>query len=187
MSIKDLVFDNKTSEMVGFGYMQQWGENGVCQPIASHVLVFYVVGINSSLKASLGFFGTHTATADTIYLKFWQAVGFLEQTCKLKVIASTSDKASPNQRFYQLHGAQGEVCYKYINLFAPDRHIYFFSDPPHLIKTVNMLKSALGKTKFLWNNGSHILWSHIRQVYDDDGHSQLPRTQLTYTPQTEHS
>ena len=67
---------------------------------------------------------------------FWEAVGHLETKCKLKVIALTSDNASPNQCLYQLQCDNNDICYKAINIFAPDRHIFFFSDAPHLIKTV---------------------------------------------------
>ena len=140
-----------------------------------------MVGVNSSLKYSLGYFGSKSATSDQIYPLFWQAVGILEQTCKLKVIASTSDKASPNQRLYQIHGQPDQICYKTIHFYAPDREIFFFSDVPHLIKTVrnNLFRSGPGKTMLLWNNRKELLWSHIRRVYDED--VELGRKQkLTY-------
>ena len=137
MSVKeDLVWDSKTGQLVGFVNLNQWQERSDFNSIASHILVFYVVGINSSLKFSMGFFGSSTATADEIYPLFWQAVSILELNCQLKVIASTSDKASPNQRFYQIHGKPKEICYKTCNFYAPDREIFFFSDVPHLMKTV---------------------------------------------------
>ena len=53
--------------------------------IASHILVFYVVGVNSNLKGSIGFFGTKSLTADTLYTLFWDAVMYLELICKVKV------------------------------------------------------------------------------------------------------
>ena len=34
---------------------------------------------------------------------FWEAVTILEYTCNLWVAAATSDGASPNRKFYQLH------------------------------------------------------------------------------------
>ena len=73
------------------------------------------------------------------------------------MIVSTSDKGSANVRLYNLHGTgiPDEVCYKTVNLFAPDREIFFFSDAPHLIKTLrnNFSKSGTGEnTKHLWVN-----------------------------------
>ena len=34
---------------------------------------------------------------------FWEAIGVLELTCNLWVIAGTSDGASPNRRLYRMH------------------------------------------------------------------------------------
>ena len=182
MSVKqDLVWDSKTVQLVGFVNLHQWQQRPDFNNIATHVLVFYVVGVNSSLNYSLGYFGSKSATSDQIYPPFWQAVGILEQTCKLKVTASTSDKASPNQRLYQIHGQPDHICNKTINFYAPDREIFFFSDVPHLIKTVrnNLFRSSPGKTMLLWNNRKELLWSHIRRVYNED--VELRRKQkLTY-------
>ena len=127
MKIKeDLVFDNRSQELVGFVNMKNWEEDANCTTLATHVLVFYVVGVNSTLKVSMGFFATRTATADEIHPLFWQAVRFLEQTCSLKVIVSTSNKASSNQRLYQIHGQPGETCHKTMNFYAPDPFFFFF-------------------------------------------------------------
>lgn len=57
------------------------------------------------------------------------------------------------------------------------RNIYFFSDVPHLIKTIrnNVHKSRPGGTKY-----SNILWSHVETVNNDDMQGQLYRTKLKY-------
>ena len=53
------------------------------------------------------------------------------------VVGTTLDGYSANRRFIQLvvAGATG-VKHKMANPFAPDCEIFFFSDPPHLLKTV---------------------------------------------------
>ena len=182
MAIKsDLVFDRRSGEVVGFVNSQDWAVNDFSKNLANHVLVFYIVGVNTNLKMSLGFFATRTATADEMFPLFWQAVGYIETRCKLKVIASTSDKASPNQKLYRMHG-DNAFCYKTVNMFVPDRYIFFVSDPPHLIKTVrnNLHSSGAGtNTKYMWNNGKHILWTHITEVYRHDTEGPLQRTKLT--------
>ena len=62
-----------------------------------------------------------------------------------------------------------DVCYKAVNLFAPERHVYFFSDAPHLIKTVrNNLESSGKATRLLWNGGHVLLWEHVKAVYNLD-------------------
>ena len=104
-------------------------------------------------------------------------VRLLEQTCHLKVIASTSDKASPNQHLYQMHCNPREICYITLNFHAPetepDCYIYFFSDPPHLIKTARNDLFHSDKTMLLWNNGKYLLWQHVRQLHEDDRKRQL--------------
>lgn len=177
MSIKsDLVFDKRTGELVGFIKVDEKKRQ-----LATHVLVFYVVGVNSSLSASMGYFSTKTATADTLFPLFWKAVGMLERSCDLKVIASVSDKGTPNQRLYDMHATGNEAnCYKTKNLFARDRYIYFISDPPHLMKTVrNNLNNSGGGTRYLWVKEQHILWQHFVDLYRRDCGMQVRMTKLT--------
>lgn len=80
-------------------------------------------------------FATTGITAAQLMPIFWEAICVLEVTCNLWVIAATSDGASPNRRFYHLHNAEGDECYRITNLYVPHRFIYLISDAPHLIKT----------------------------------------------------
>ena len=58
-----------------------------------------------------------------------------------QVIATTCDKAAPNQKFVRLHIADG-LCYKTANYFTDDREIYFISDAGHSLplSTIKQLK-----------------------------------------------
>ena len=117
---------------------------------------------------------------------FWKAVSILELSCNLWVCAAVSDGASPNRKFYDLHvGFIGEdhtddVIHKTVNLFAPSRFIYFFSDAPHLVKTVRncLFSSGFGKrTRLMWN-GKELIWGHIAELYHSDVEQalhQLPK------------
>lgn len=83
MSIKsDLVFDSRSGKAVGFVRSKKDGGE---DELATHVLVFYVVGITSQISLSLGFFPTAGVSAMQMFAIFWQAVGFLENNCGLKV------------------------------------------------------------------------------------------------------
>ena len=65
----------------------------------------------------------------------------------LPVIAVTSDGGSPNWRFYKLCKDRG-IDYKTRNPFSPDRYIYFFCDPPHLLKTArNCFSNSFSHSK----------------------------------------
>ena len=150
--MSNLVFDKVTGELIGyldlgdpdinFGTLEKVDE------IASHALVFFIRGICTELKFSLAFFATNGVTSHQLMPLFWEAIGILELTCNLWVIASTSDGASPNRRLYRMHkpldnNAEEDFCYRTINLYAPHRYVYFFSDAPHLVKTTrNCLYSS---------------------------------------------
>ena len=61
----------------------------------------------------------------------WRTLPLMETSCNLWVVAATRDGASSNSRFYRLHkeldaGADGDLCYRTVNLYAPHRFIIFF-------------------------------------------------------------
>lgn len=70
-----------------------------------------------------------------------------------------------------------DVVYRTKNVFSrEERFIYFFADAPHLIKTTRNCLSNSGSgraTRFMWNNGCFILWSHISNLYYEDLESGL--------------
>lgn len=160
----NLVFDKNTGELIGFVDLGDpdvnFGTLEKQDEIATHALVFLVRGMCTYLKFSLAYFATNGITSAQLIPLFWEAVCILETTCNLWVTATTSDGASPNRRFYRLHknldgGAGKDVCYRTINLYAPHRYIYFFSDAPHLIKTTRncLLHSGSGTcTRYLKSN-----------------------------------
>ena len=85
--------------------------------------------------------------------------------------ATTCDSASPNRRFFRLHkdtdgDAETDVTYRTINFFAPDRFVYFFSDPSHLVKTARncLYNSCFGQAiRYMWNGGKYVVWQYIIQ------------------------
>lgn len=189
----NLVFDKVTGELVGFTDLGDPELNYAVlekvDDVATHALAFIVRGLCTELKFCLAHFATTGVTAAQLMPIFWDAVCILESSCNLWVIATTSDGASPNRRFYRLHkaldnDADKDVCYRTINLYAPHRYIYFFSDAPHLIKTARNCLSNSGSgscTRYMWNNGFYVIWQHIMQLYYqdvDNGLKVLPK--LTY-------
>ena len=180
VSIKDdLVFDKHNGELIGFVNLGKdlndlFGADAstdFTKSIASHALVFMVVGLASRLKFSIGYFGTRSVTSDMLYPLLWKSIGFCETYAGLKVICVVSDKASANQKLYRMHSTSGNIVYHTKNVFAidEDREIYFFSDPPHLLKTArnNLASSGFQKSRLLWNQ-KDILWKHIVDIYEAD-------------------
>ena len=189
----NLVMDKVTGELIGFTDLGDPNVNFAvlekADEIASHVLLFLVRGMCTELKFALAHISTREVTAAQIMPIFWEAVCILETNCNLWVIGATSDGASQNRKFYRLHkvldgGSDKDVCYRTINLFAPHRFLYFFADAPHLINTTRncLLHSGSSTcTRYMWNNGMHLLWQHIAQLFYEDldsGLKLLPK--LTY-------
>ena len=55
----------------------------------------------------------------------------------LQVMGATFDGASVNRRLVKIHNPDAQLVHKVRNIYAGDgRELFFFSDPPHLIKTV---------------------------------------------------
>ena len=79
----------------------------------------------------------------------------MEYTCNLPVIAAVSDGASQNRAFYRMHSGLNDhpdedVVYKTVNLFAPERYIYFIADAPYLMKTARNAFYHSGIYKWFW-------------------------------------
>ena len=60
------------------------------------------------------------------------------------------DGASNNRRMIKLHSSKSALTYKVNNIHANDseRDLFFFSDPPHLLKTTRNCWAS--KCRFLW-------------------------------------
>lgn len=93
-------------------------------------MVFMVRDVCTELKFSLAYFATDGITSYKLMPLFWEAVGVFEMSCNLWVIASTSDGASPNRRFFCMHKPWMTML---TEMFATARYIYFFADAPHLV------------------------------------------------------
>ena len=103
----NLVLDKVTGELIGFTDLGDpdvnFGSLKKVDELATHALAFLVRGVCTELKFCVAHFATTGITAAQLMPLFWEAVAILETTCNLWVIASTSDGASPNRRFYRLH------------------------------------------------------------------------------------
>ena len=87
--------------------------------VASHILLLMV-----SVTFPYAHFATRSINADTLFPIVWEAVEYLEIS-GLNVIAFTSDGASANRKFYQMHGKGEELIYKTVNPYRSGHHIFF--------------------------------------------------------------
>ena len=142
---EDLVFNKHTCELVGFTGVgdindhlnkveEQLDGKKPHSNVATHMLLFMIRGLFSSLEFPYAHFATRGASADTLFPLVWEAVERLEY-CGFNVIAFCCDGASPNRKFYKMHGSATDLIYKVPNPYCSGRNIYFICDVPHLIKT----------------------------------------------------
>ena len=146
MKIKeDLVYDKNSGSIIGFTSLGDIGDtlteledksrNTTHPSVAQYILVIMVRGIFFKLDFPYVHFGTQGVTADFLFPIVWEAVRQLEGI-GCKVISITADGASPNRKFFRMHG--DGLVYKAYNPFADPkekRPVFFICDPPHLIKT----------------------------------------------------
>lgn len=120
------------------------------ESLAKSVLVFMVRGLFSKLQFPYAQFPCHKLLGFELYDIFWETVERVER-CGFNVLACTCDGLSVNRRFFKLHGT-GNMVYKAMNPYSDgDRFVYFFSDPPHLIKTV----------RNCWFSDKRLMWVSV--------------------------
>ena len=115
------------------------------------MLVFLVKGLFHKFEFPYCQFPRTALSGDEIYDPLWEAVGRLE-LCGFNVMGLTCDGLAANRRFFRLHNPstkQSTVIHKVVNPYSEDeRPFFFFSDPPHLIKTVRNCWAS--KNRHLW-------------------------------------
>ena len=160
-----LVFDKHTGELIGFLDLGDPDVNfAELEKPESLAFVLFVRGLSSDLKFILAYFATDGITSTQFVPLLWQAICLLETTCNFWVIATVSDGASANRKFYELH--TNEYTYCVMNMYAPHGNLYFISDDPHVIKTVRncLYNSGHGKpSRYLWNEDQFLSWISSRR------------------------
>ena len=105
-------------------------------PIDKYISCFMVRIIFQHVNFPYAQFATTGTSLDEIFPLVWEAIKHLK-LIGLKVLFLTSDGASLNCKFYNLHRNKSrELVYKTPNIFSS--FIYFFVDAPHLLKTLQV-------------------------------------------------
>ena len=161
---EDLIYDKHTGALLGFTnlgdvnshldrFERSVETNTISEsPLAKAMLVIMVRGLFMKLQFPYAQFPSLKLRGDQIFDPLWEAVYRIER-CGLKFVGATFDGASPNRRFVKLHGitqpTNTTVLHKVLNPYADgSRMLFFFSDPPHLLKT----------TRNCWSSNARLLW-----------------------------
>ena len=158
----DLVYNKHTGALLGFcnlgdinthltAFERSLSTDRTDESLATTMLVIMVRGLFTKLQYPYAQFPARNLTGHELFDPFWEAVFRLER-CGLKVVGVTFDGAKPNRRFVALHRPANQKAssfYKVPNPYSADgRDIFFFSDPPHLIKTARNCFAS--KARLLW-------------------------------------
>ncbi len=158
MNIREgLVFNKYSGKIIGFtelgtindDLLRLEQEEEEHPNFAKYVLAIMVRGtLCSKLEFPYAHFGTRGITADLMFPIIDEALYRLESK-GIKIISITADGASPNRKLFNMFNIdKSTVSYKAPNPYSCDgeRSLFFFVDPPHLIKTVRNCWSKSGIT-----------------------------------------
>ena len=116
---------------------------GLQRPLAKTMLVFMFKGLFTNIAMPYAQFPVCSLKGADMFPLLWEAVGRLSRMgcCVLGV---TCDGGSPNRRLFQLHLTEDtdkkKIIHKAKNMFKSNpsepTDILFFTDPPHLLKTI---------------------------------------------------
>ena len=138
MKVKeDIVYDKTTGDVIGFcnlgkinDELLRYKHANDSHHVAKQILAIMVRGLFFKFDFPLAHFSTEGVTGDILYPIVWEGIRLIE-SAGLKVIAITADGASPNRKFFRIHGSsKNNTVYKTKNVYASDdRDVFFFSDP----------------------------------------------------------
>ena len=160
MKIKrGLVYRKHTGDLVGFCDLSTVNqdldelaadvESNATPKLAEQMLTFMIRPIfRPSLSFMVASYASLCLSGEKLYAPVWEVIEALEFS-GLPVVSLTSDGASPNRRFYKLCKITDKT-HKTRNPYA-DRDLYFFCDPPHLLKTARNCLSNSGAHSNTWN------------------------------------
>ena len=140
------------------------GERRPIGTLASTMLVLMVRRLFTQLQYPYAQFPCNSLSSDEMFDPLWEAVAWLERL-GFKVMGLCCDGLAANRRLFALHSEESNV-YKVVNPYAEEtRNFYFFSDPPHLLKTV----------RNAWANPKRHLWvnSYLERLMYMSADSQL--------------
>ena len=117
------------------------GDESIGKKMAKYVNVFMVRSILSKLCYPIGYHVSIGFTGDQLFPLVWEAAQILDRI-GFKVKVWLCGGAKPNRKCFEINATDNNNNYYYtVNQFAPERHIYFISDVPHLLKNNNLENS----------------------------------------------
>ena len=131
------------NQLIDFEQSLSSDGTGLQRPLAKSMLVFMFKGLFTNIAMPYAQFPACSLKGVDMFPLLWEAIGRLSRLgcCVLGV---TCDAGSPNRRLFQMHQTpdtpKNKIIHKAKNMFKSDPNeptdILFFTDPPHLLKTI---------------------------------------------------
>jgi len=145
---------------------------------ATKMLAYMVKGVANNVKEIVAYFPTKAVTREQLYDFTWEVIAALK-IAGIKVLSVVCDGASVNRGFFDLHKpvtkTKTGVVFDTVNLFAPERMLFFVSDIPHILKCIRNAFAKSGRhakcKRKLTKNGQLILWTTFERFYLEDHES----------------
>jgi len=119
----------------------------------------------------------------------WSVVEALE-LYDIPAVSLTNDGAKPNRRFFHLCQVEKTaVPYKTDNPYKKKTDLFFFCDPPHLLKTARNCFSnsfAHSKSRKMKKQGEEISWKWIESLYLEETSTETPGVRLGFKLTRDH-
>lgn len=139
-------------------------------PMVKKVLSFMIKGTASGVENVVASYGVSLLTKEDLHEHTWEVIENLEVN-GIRVCAVVCDGSPINRGFIDMQPPSEEtesgIVFDTVNIFAPERNIFFISDPPHLLKTIRNCLYNSGKTKSrkMKENGEFLTWHTIVRLY----------------------
>ncbi|XP_077556947.1 uncharacterized protein LOC144170810 [Haemaphysalis longicornis] len=171
MKVREVVSFNKSTYKVD-GFVD-YGDGQDSETTADHALVLMFVPLFHSWVQPIASFATRHAAPGRVLAKL-----VLEAIMELYkhnavVVAVISDGASTNKAMWSSFGIKGKLDapkHKVEHPCAPDQHLYFLCDVPHIIKCI---RNHLLRHKYAMIGQHKVNFDHYRKLQEVDGKQQL--------------
>lgn len=127
-----------TTHLANFRRQMENGSEEAEKPLAKTMLVLMVRGLFSGLQFPHDQFPCSSLRGDQMFYVLWKSTGCLERY-GFHVLGLTCDGLAANRQLFHLHAQRcsPELVHKTRrNPYCPSCELLFFSDPPHLLKTI---------------------------------------------------
>ena len=180
-----LVWDPSSWEIIGFTDLgtEDSLEDDNDNHLATHILQFHFKSLFHNFSYPCAYFLTRNITADKLNRIFWLGVSML-QLQKFDIIVACCDGASENRKFINMNITKDKPYgFNPLSGFA----LFFFSDPPHLIKKLrnNLFNSGFNTEsrnfkRLLELDDKYCIWQHIIAVRKRETKRLQPITKLKH-------